>query len=175
MWVFHIFRNKLIRINNSNQRVETRAEWCLWEGSVPLWKYLGGFQPGTALSPCLRGGLCSRNAKRCHPEHWEPWGSQAEKEVGWWWKQKASRYCVYMEILPNPQFLSVFKTLHTAPLNFFWRGGCTLLWVLTNPLSLINTTTINMQNSPLPKFGQILAFKLSVVIVTLWVTDKKKH
>ena len=26
MWVFHIFRNKLIRINNSNQRVETQGQ-----------------------------------------------------------------------------------------------------------------------------------------------------
>lgn len=26
MWVFHIFRNKLIRISNSNQRVETQGQ-----------------------------------------------------------------------------------------------------------------------------------------------------
>lgn len=70
--------------------------------------------------------------------------------------------CVYMQILPNPQFLSVFKTLYTAPLTFLGVH----FRVLTNPLSPKNNTTINMQNNPSPNLRDT-AFKFSVVIVTL--------
>lgn len=80
--VFHIFRNKLIRISNSNQRVETQGQNGACGGQCPSVEVSWWLSARYCFEPLLEGWALTRNARRCHLEHWEPQWSQAEKEGG---------------------------------------------------------------------------------------------
>jgi len=98
-----------------------RVKMVLVGGQCPSVEVSWGFQPGTALSLYLRGGLCSRNARRCHPEHWEPWGSQAEKEERLMVKAKKLPVTVFIgkscQIHNFCLFLKLYIQHHSL---FFW-------------------------------------------------------